>query len=247
MKLDNSSITPLYIQLKDKIKEDIQQGKYKVGQQLPPESEICEVYGVSRITSRRAILDLVEEGILQRQQGKGTFVTEKKIKRELIDVNGFYDFTTSSGKAARAHILSSTTEAADEHQASLLRIQQGDPILRLERLYFIDDHPFSRESAHYPLNRFPGMEQHIQEGSSVYRLLKERYQTEAYHNEKTVNVIVANTEQADLLKCTVGTPIFEIEKVVLDEQEVPIHLSVSHYPTTRVTFTLKASKSESRP
>lgn len=81
MKLNTHSSTPLYMQLKQAITEDINKGVYTPGEKLPIETDLCDIYGVSRITVRKAVLDLVEEGLLIRQQGKGTFVQYPKAKR----------------------------------------------------------------------------------------------------------------------------------------------------------------------
>ncbi len=96
--LNNGSSKPLYIQLKQILTDDIKKGIYSPSIKLPTESELCSKYNVSRITVRKAILDLVDEGYLVRQQGKGTFVKSPKLKRELIAVNGYSEFMESTGK-----------------------------------------------------------------------------------------------------------------------------------------------------
>lgn len=106
MKLNISSEKPLYLQLKEHIKSEINMERYMPGQKLSTETELCEEYGVSRITARRAITDLVEEGVLIKKQGKGTFVREVKHKRELISVGSFSELTSSSGNEPNTKILS---------------------------------------------------------------------------------------------------------------------------------------------
>lgn len=78
MKLNNASSLPLYEQLMINIKDEMDKGVYKAGDRIPNEAELCDLYSVSRITVRRAIQELVEEGLLERKQGKGTFVSRKK-------------------------------------------------------------------------------------------------------------------------------------------------------------------------
>ncbi|MDF2679164.1 MAG: yurK [Brevibacillus sp.] len=242
MKLNNSSLKPLYIQLKEIIKEDINRGIYKVGQQLPPEGELCEMYGVSRITTRRAITDLVEAGILQRQQGKGTFVTTMKLKRELIAVNGFSEFLTQTGKMPQPKIVSITIIEADEALATPLLIPPGTSILQLQRLHYVNDSPLVWETVYYPLTRFPNLEEHIAESISTYQVLKKYYNVQPASNFKTLNVLMATQEEAKLLRCSVGTPLYQIDKVAYDENGSPFHSSCSLIPTDRVTFTIDTGK-----
>jgi len=243
MKLNNSSQKPLYVQLKQIITEDIARGKYKTGAQVPPESELCSRYGVSRITVRRAIADLVKEGILHRQQGKGTFVREHKIKRELFEVGSFSEHTTASGKTPSSQILSNTVVPADEEMAKVFRQPAGSPMLRLHRLLFIDQEPFIIETSFYPLRLLPDLEKHIGEYHSTYSTLKQRYGVSMTRFEKRLEVVYATPYEAELFMCDNGTPLFLLEKLTYDQQGRPIHLSKSLMQTSRVVFTLEVDKS----
>ncbi len=245
MKLNNASLKPLYIQLMEVIKEDVNRGVYKVGQQLPPEGELCEMYGVSRITTRRAITELVEAGILQRQQGKGTFVTASKLKRELIAVNGFSEFLTQTGKMPQPRIISTTILEVDEAIAAPLQIPPGTSTLQLKRLHYVNDAPLVWETVYYPLTRFPDLEKHIAESISTYQVLKKYYDIQPASNLKTLNVIMATQEEAQLLRCSIGSPLYQIDKVAYDEQGTPFHSSSSLIPTDRVTFTINTGQNRS--
>lgn len=242
MQLNSNSSNPLYIQLKNLILDDISRGKYQAGQQLPTEVELCEMYGVSRITTRRAISDLVEEGVLSRQQGKGTFVTASKIKNELISIGGFMDYSTETGKPHRSRILSTRIIDADERQSRDLRIPVGDPVLRIERLLYVDDTPLINETSYYSCRRFPNFETYIGESVSTYAILKEKYQTVSARAEKSINVVSAQKEESVLLNVDVGEGLFEIYKIAYDDKENPIHTSILLLPTSRVTLTVQAKE-----
>jgi GntR family transcriptional regulator, frlABCD operon transcriptional regulator len=241
LKLNNTSLKPLYMQLKELLKEDIHRGKYLPGEQLPSESELCEIYQVSRITTRRAILDLVEEGVLKRQQGKGTFVTEKKINRELISFSGFSQFIEQMGKVPKNQILSSKVINASELIAKKLKIKEDGPVLQFHRLHFMDNSPMVIETGYYSLTRFPDLEKYIGENSSTYKTLRSHYQIEPVNNLKKLNVKIATSDEADLLKISQGDPLFEMEEIVTCEKEIPIHYSISFLPANKVTFTINTS------
>ncbi|WP_248927917.1 GntR family transcriptional regulator [Paenibacillus hamazuiensis] len=243
MKLNNASEKPLYFQLKQIIQEDINRGTYKAGQQLPPESELCETYGVSRITARRAISDLVEEGVLHRQQGKGTFVKETKVKRELISVGGFSELTVESGKKPSSQILSTAIIPADERLAETFELPEGDPLLKLHRILYIDNEPLFIETSHYPLRHLPDLEKHIGESPSTYDILKKKYNVKLTRSLKTLEVIFASEYEAGIFHCDRGTPLFAIEKRSYDEAGRPIHLSNSVTLTSKVIFTIDTDKS----
>lgn len=242
MRLNTSSQNPLYMQLKQIIKEDISKGVYKAGQKLPPEAELCSTYGVSRITVRRAITDLVEEGVLFSQQGKGSYVRENKEKRELISVGSFSDITTASGKTPSSQILSNVIMEAGEKFAGVFKIQPNDRMLKLHRILFIDDQPFIIELSYFPLQLLPDLEKHIGESPSTYQILKRRYGMEPAYSEKTLEVVLATEQEANIFGCDRGAPLYRIDKTSYEPKGRPFHYSQSLYMTSKVIFTLHTGK-----
>ena len=89
--LNTESYSPLYKQLMQKLRADIQSGVYPVHSRIPSEQELCETYQVSRVTVRKALSELTQEGLLKRHQGKGTFVGIPRIQKDLRNVNSFHD------------------------------------------------------------------------------------------------------------------------------------------------------------
>ncbi|WP_010277928.1 GntR family transcriptional regulator [Paenibacillus senegalensis] len=242
MKLNNASDKPLYLQLKQIIMDDIKSGKYQAGEKLPPENELCEQYGVSRITARRAIMDLVDEGILHRKQGKGTFVKDWKVKREIISVGGFSELTTASGKLPSSQILSTNLIEADEKLAEIFSMTDDKRLLRLHRLLYIDNEPFIIETSYYPLASFPDLEQHISESPSTYGILKNRYGIEITRSDKLLDVVLASNEAVELFRCDVGIPLYAIERTSYDQKERPVHYSYSLLMTSKVKFVINAKR-----
>lgn len=241
MKLNEYSQQPLYHQLKQNLKAEINRGKYGPGEKLPPEAALCEIYGVSRITARRAISDLVEDGFLHRQQGKGTYVKDFKVKRQLVSVGGFSEITTAEGKMPRTQILSSSVVESEELN-SLFSLEKKSKFLKLHRLLFIDEEPFIIETSYYPLNIFPGLEMEINTSKSTYTLLKDKYGIEIQSSEKTVDVVYSTEEESEIFKCDIGTPLFLIEKLAYDIENTAIHMSKSLFLTNKVKFTIRAEK-----
>lgn len=240
MKLNNSSSRPLYSQLMQNILDAIETGVYNPGEKLPNEAELCEIYGVSRITVRRAIQELAEEGYLERKQGKGTFITRTKLARELISVDGFTDFSMKIGKNPSKRILACDEIAATPEIAESLKLAIGSPVLKLERIMFIDNEPFLIDVAHYSLERFPNLTVRIHEYASSYDALKFIYDVDPKKgsSKKTLTVISASSKDADYLKCEIGDTLYNIDKTVYDTNRKPIHISNFKVPTTLVAFTI---------
>ncbi|WP_077735519.1 GntR family transcriptional regulator [Bacillus sonorensis] len=239
--LNNDSSKPLYLQLKQIISDDIKRGVYSPSEKLPAESELCQTYQVSRITVRKAISDLVEEGYLTRQQGKGTFVKSPKMKRELVAVDGYSEYMMSSGKKPKHQVISVETITAPGHIAKRLKLPIDSPVLELKRVMFNDDQPFTFEITHYPLSRFPDIGRFISDSVSMHHILKTEYQVTPAYNTKLLNVLFAKAEDSKHLACDIGDALFEIDKVAYCAKDDPIYCSLFLMHTNRVTFTINSS------
>ena len=108
--LEKKSQSPLYQQLMARLKNDILAGVYPSGARIPSEQLLCETYGVSRVTVRKAMLDLVQEGLLVRRQGKGTFVADERIQRDLLQITSFSAACRQNGHCAGTKVISAGLE-----------------------------------------------------------------------------------------------------------------------------------------
>src|SRR3989454_11654646 len=134
-----NSPLPRYYQLKEILRERARSGEWKPGDLIPSERELSEKYGISRMTARQAITDLVNEGLFYREQGKGTFVSERKITQQLIHLTGFTEDIRARGQRPGTRVLSAEMRLADEATAEKLRIDAGTLIFRLQRLRLVDE------------------------------------------------------------------------------------------------------------
>ena len=115
------------------------------GDLIPSERELGETYGISRMTARQAITELVNEGLFYREQGKGTFVSRSKITQQLIHLTGFTEDIRARGQRPSTTVISATMHPADEAVAEKLRINPGALIFRLQRLRLADGEPLAIE------------------------------------------------------------------------------------------------------
>lgn len=242
MNLNPSTPQPLYMQIRQMLKNDVQHGKYKPDEQIPTEAELCEIYNVSRITIRKAIEELVKEGTLTRVPRRGTFVTANKFHNELLSVSGFSEFSHQLGMIPNSRILRSEVMPASEEIAGHLLIEEGSPVLELERLMYVNDRPLFYDIAHFSLERFPDLEKKIAMDESTYKILSKEYQTEIISNDKIIEVIGATREFAKLLECDVGANLFRILKIAFDANDKPVHLSTFMCETNKVNLTVHRAK-----
>ncbi|MBT2657664.1 transcriptional regulator PhoB [Bacillus sp. ISL-18] len=242
MNLNPSTPQPLYMQIRQMLKNDIQQGKYKPDEQIPTEAELCDIYNVSRITIRKAIEELVKDGTLTRIPRRGTYVTSKKFHNELISVSGFSEFSHQLGMTPNSRILKSEVIPATEEIAEYLKIEEGSPILELERLMYVNDRPLFYDIAHFSLIRFPDLEKKIVGNESTYKILLNDYQTEIVSNDKIIDVIGATKDYAKWLECDIGANLFKILKISFNSADEPVHLSTFMCETNKVKLTVHRAK-----
>jgi GntR family transcriptional regulator len=125
---------PRYHQLKEILRERVRTGEWKPGDLIPSERELGETYGISRMTARQAITELVNEGVFFREQGKGTFVTRNKITQQLMTLTGFTEDISARGQLPSTQVLSARMDVADAETIERLRLQPDDPVFCLQRL-----------------------------------------------------------------------------------------------------------------
>lgn len=139
--LSRSSPVPLYRQLAGHLEDEIRSGRLLPGARLPSETELTRRYGVSRITLRQAVTELVRKQLLARQQGKGTFVTIPAVQHDLRRSHGLLGSLFSQARGASARLLRYDLVVPPADIAALLALRRAERALRLDRLYLIDGRP----------------------------------------------------------------------------------------------------------
>lgn len=191
---------PLHYQLKEIIQEMIENEELAPGEAIPPEREICEVQGVSRMTVNKAIMALVNEGVLYREQGKGTFVSKPKVKQELENLKGFTKEMAEKGLKTDSKILSfSIKEATKKNFEALEMDEENTRVIEINRLRFVNDEPYSIETVWIPYNLCPNMTREIIEGQSLYEIFKMKYHFSLQKAKQTIEPIILNDYQSELL------------------------------------------------
>ncbi|NPV70110.1 MAG: phosphonate metabolism transcriptional regulator PhnF [Firmicutes bacterium] len=229
---------PLYYQIKETIREAIAGGRFKPGDQLPPETDLTTQYGVSRMTVRQAVLELVNEGLLYRKRGKGTFVAEPKITQGLSGLTSFTEDMEKRGLRPSGRVLTVKEARADQDIAALLGIDVGAPVARLERLRLADDEPMALEVSYVPLPRFQWVLSEDLNGKSLYRLFAEKSGIELDRARQTIEVVVANKHEAGLLEVDQGTPLLKMKRVTYDRKGEPVEAVKSVYRADRYKFVM---------
>jgi len=231
-----NSPLPRYFQLKEIMRERIRSGEWKPGELIPSERELSEKYGISRMTARQAITELVNEGLFYREQGKGTFVSQRKITQQLIHLTGFTEDIRARGQRPGTKVLSATMHPADEETAEKLRINAGTPIFRLQRLRLADDEPLAIELSQISFKGCEGLLEEDLEHNSLYRLLEAKYGIALMEADQELEAGLTGSEEAQLLKISVASPVLFTRRITYSDRNQPIEYAKAVYCGNKYTF-----------
>ncbi|HEX7974847.1 MAG TPA: GntR family transcriptional regulator, partial [Anaerolineales bacterium] len=155
--LDKNSSEPLYSQLYARLMEKIEKGELKAGDRVPAERELAESLNVSRITARQAIDALVKSGLVYREQGRGTFVAEPRM-RGVMGFSSFSQDVESRGLHPSSSVLSQELTRVDEKLQKTLKLGPEDLAIHIVRVRKADDTPVALQSTYIPYSLCPGLE-----------------------------------------------------------------------------------------
>jgi len=211
--LDKRSPTPLYHQLKNVILSAIQSGRWKADDQLPTESELAEMYGVSKITVREALRELAQMRYVRREQGRGTFVARTQLEQGPRELTSFTEEMRRRGYRSSSRVLARDVIPATAPVAERLELAEGDPVFRLRRLRIANDQPMGIQTAYLPLRLTPGVERRNFESRSLYEILRKDYNLVPARAKETHTAIAADSQTAALLGIPKRSPAMAVERV----------------------------------
>lgn len=201
---------------RSEIRQAVQSGEFPLGSKLPNEQELCDRYGVSRSTIREAIRGLVEDGLVSRRHGSGTYVTHRPTLGNSLDANFSYtEYLAGSGVRAGKELLSLRDVSADAECAQALHVQMGVPLIEARRVRTADGRPAIYSIDSIPTALFDRPPLHSAFLGSLYRLLAESGHV-VDHAEAVLTPVLADRELAKLLDVARGTPLQYLRQVDQD-------------------------------
>ncbi|MHB1404889.1 MAG: GntR family transcriptional regulator [Desulfitobacteriaceae bacterium] len=226
MGIDKSSMLPLYYQLKEQIREEIEGELLKPGDCLLPERELCEKYDVSRATVRQAVLDLVREGLLVRHQGKGTFVAGPKVEEDLL---GFYDFSEQmqkKGHVSSAKIISIESIPPPHRLVELLSLVEQQKVTRIIRTRMVNEEPLFVEKTYLPTDLYPDISiERVAQTPAFYDLLTHSGNLKIKGVKKYIEPTLIDDFESSLLGVKRGTPALLLERITFADTGEAIAVS----------------------
>lgn len=220
-KLNENSGKLLYHQLEDAIREKIKDNTWKPDSQIPTESQLMEMFDVSRVTVRKAVEGLVEEGRLVKIRGRGTFVAPQTIRKQIVTFQGFSEFCRNTGRKPSSKVIGVELKPVNKKIRDFFQIEQETLVLIIKRVRMADGQPVIYETNYFPESyKFLTME-NLED--SLYEILQKKGIVPQY-SVKELDVCVANNDEGEYLKISDGTPLLLIDELVYDSEEKPLHI-----------------------
>ncbi|MBY7142235.1 GntR family transcriptional regulator [Virgibacillus sp. NKC19-3] len=231
--------TPLYKQVYDWIKANIDSGHFEMGRQLPPEPTLSRDLGVSRSTLRQALQLLIDEGICYQQQGKGTFIHSKRSRYELTVLTSFTEQMMAKGKRPSSKLLEFTTNLVPDSYLQLkLGLTANDRIIKIVRLRFGDDVPMSLETVYIDEKLCVGLEKYDLSNKSMYHIIENDYNHPVLNGSISIEPDEITEKEATLLEVTSNKSILHMESINYTRNSRPLFITFARYPKDRYIFTV---------
>ncbi len=242
--IDKEGPVPYHYQLRELLRSDIEAGRWKVGERLPSERELCEAFNLSRTTVREAIDALVNEGLLRREKGRGTFVAEPKILEGLLQSpTGFTDSMREQGYRVDTKVLGIEVVPARPSVARELRLAADEQVIRIDRLRFILNEPILLVTSYVPYRICPLLTNEDLTQHSLYDLLQNKYGLRIARAKRIVEAVSANEFEARLLNIKAGAPLMLIESTSFMEDGTPVEAFKAIHRGDRTRFLIESSYS----
>jgi GntR family transcriptional regulator len=220
--LDRDSLIPLYHQLYEILRSQIERGVWKPGDMIPPESELKQMYDVSQITVRQALENLVDYGLIYRRRGQGTFVAQPRIASSMTRLLTFAEDMRQRGMEPLTKLIDCTTAPLSKHTAVRLEAEPDDEMVIIKRLRYADGEPLSYEVSCLLHKYVPGIMNKDLNHRSLKELLMTDYNIVMSSAQQTIRAQIVPPDMAHGLHISEDDPVLIIERITRSQHNTPI-------------------------
>jgi len=240
--IDPTSPLPLYHQLKDILKRKIISGEWPVGTLIPTEQELIREYGVSRTTVREAVLELVNQGLLQKKQGKGTVVTASRVEERLGRLTGFAEEIGEKGYRHSARLIACEFKKNCFYENSLLGLDMDATVFFIDRIRLADGEPIAFERSCWPEETGKLLIKEDLNTVAFYHVLEEKYGIVLRDAEETIHAVNATRWEAEMLGISPGEALLERRRVSYDVLGKAIEYTRTKYRSDKYSYKINLQR-----
>ncbi len=210
--LDSNLPVSLQYQLREVLFEKLNSGEWKAGEQIPSEHELCEEYGVSRITVREVLKELVQSGYLKRKQGKGTFVSKPSVEATLVSNYSLSADLKQKGISSEFKLISLNLVEPSPSKREFFELKEGEKLVEIVRTRTIKDEIYAWEKALVPEKYLKDLtEKEIQE-KGLYPSIKERTGLYPVEADERMEAVICPAYVAKQMNLPTNTAVFKVKR-----------------------------------
>jgi GntR family transcriptional regulator len=233
--IDKNSPIPIYHQLEEFIKAQIESGELKPDETIPSERVYADMFQISRMTIRQALTNLVNDGYLYRQKGKGTFVNKKKVEQRLQGLTSFTEDMRERGFTPGSKLVSFEIIPASREIADRLKLAENTPVYEIKRVRLADNVPMALETTYLPANLVKGLTEDII-NQSLYQYIEEKLSLVIYEATQQIEASSAKDQELRHLEIEKGSPVLLILRTSTLKDGTPFEFVKSAYRADRYKF-----------
>lgn len=203
--IDREDHQKLYLQLYEILKKKIESSEWILGSQIPTEEELCKMFGVSRVTVRTAVLELVRHGYLKRQQGKGTYIYKNIVSEGMTMFTNFRELLLDEDLKFTTDVLARTVMMPVDDLDKILNISKDKHIIYIKRLHSIEGEPVLLQETYIPYHICPLLLEEQIENQSLFDLFEKKYGIKITRVQNYFDVTGVTVEEAKLLALPEGS------------------------------------------
>lgn len=240
MALNRIESVPLYQMVRERLISQIEDGTWKPGAALPSEFQLGDLLGVSQGTVRKALNDLESLGVVERKQGRGTYVKTDTPERSMFH---FFRLSTPDGQRIAPETLQSRISDRPATEAEQLSFETETPLIvtEIKRQRRYDNRPLAQEIVILRSDLFPGVVAQTELPNALYPFYQQEFHISILRAEEKLCAIAANKGQAKALEVAPGAPLLKVERRARDIRDRPVELRQSVFVTTDLTYDVELS------
>lgn len=231
-------MSPKYKMIYDELKDAILDGEYGPGAKLPDEITLCQIYACSRMTVKKALDILVEEGMIYRKQGQGSFVLNKALASDPYQMEEFPigGFDRTRHEEVQSKILEFKLSFASKDVAHALHIKENEPVYDILRLRLYDDEPYVLEHTFMPVSLIPGITEYVL-NKSIYSYIEHDLNMHIASAQQTSRADISSALDHEVLGLKENEPVLEVEQIAYLDNGIPFEYSFSRHRYDKFKFT----------
>lgn len=226
---DKSSAQPVYLQIAESITGLIKGGTLPVGFVLPPERELCQRFGVSRMTLRQAVGILEREGLVESHRGRGTFVAPNRLRKQQQELRSFTEEIRSRGGKPQSQLLSFKLAEPTPSAREIFQLDDSGRVYEIRRLRLKDDVPLAVEVAQIAQRFCPRLERFDLQRNSLYQILEDSYGLRLGHSMEEISAQLPDAQNRKLLGISKHDAVLVIDRTTYTDHGDALEVTKSTY------------------